>query len=141
MSNFSVDLEQQLNRIGKDFQHFVERIAPIVDETQDFVPDCDIVETDDSYKILLDLPGMSKENVHISLKESVLTVDGDRKTDKEESERFERRERKYGAFSRSYALPESVDASSIQAVFNNGILTITMAKTDDVQDGQSIPIS
>lgn len=141
MSNFSVDLEQQLNRLGKDIQHFVERISPIVDDSQDFIPDCDIIETNDEYNIVLDLPGLSKENVHISLKENVLTVHGDRVTDTEESERFERRERKYGAFSRSYALPETVDVSSIKASFKNGVLKVTMAKSEDVQDGQSIPIS
>jgi len=89
----------------------------------------------------VDLPGLSKENVDISLKENVLTVHGDRVTEKKESERFERRERKFGAFSRSYALPESVDISSIKAAFKNGVLKITMAKSEDVHDGQSIPIS
>jgi len=141
MSNFTIDIEDQLSRLGKDIQHFVERIAPVVDENQDFTPACDIIEKESEYKILLELPGMSKKEVEVSLNDSVLTISGDKNTDIDENEVFERRERNSGAFSRSFALPDTVDFNAIDASFKNGVLTIKMSKTENKQKGQSIPIS
>ena len=141
MSNFSVDLEQQLARLGKDIQGFVEQIVPLANEANDFIPSCDIIESDESYKLLLDLPGLSKKEVNVALRENVLTVDGERTPGLEENEVYERRERSYGAFSRSFALPETVDLNNIDASFKNGILEITMSKSKKAQNGQSIPIN
>jgi len=141
MSNFSVDLEQQLARLGKDIQGFVEQIVPLANDANDFIPSCDIVESKKSYKLLLDLPGLSKKKVDVALRDNVLTVQGERTPELEDGEVYERRERSYGAFSRSFALPETVDLNSIDASFKNGILKITMNKSEKVRNGQSIPIS
>lgn len=141
MSDFTVDIERQLSKLGKDIQHFVERISPIVEDTQDFAPACDIVEDDEHYMILLDLPGMSKEEINLSLKDNVLNVRGDRAIELEEGQDFTRRERRHGAFSRSFALPESVNVAEIDAAFKNGVLTITMTKSDNLKDSTSIPIN
>ena len=105
MSNYTTDLENQLNRIGKDIRSFVERLVPIETEDFDFSPDCDIVESEDGFKIVTDLPGMESDDIRITLKNRVLTISGEREFALEEGEVLKREERKQGVFSRSFANP------------------------------------
>lgn len=140
MSEYTIDIEKQLNKLGKDLQNIVERIVPLEDKGHDFRPACDIVEDDENYKIVLDLPGLSKKEINIALKESVLTVKGERSDVLSDGEEYRRQERSSGVFSRSFALPENVNAAEIEAKFKRGVLTISMPKTDVLEDAQSIPI-
>jgi HSP20 family protein len=140
MSEYTIDIEKQLTRLGKDIQDFVERIVPLEDKGQDFTPACDIIESEETFEIKLDLPGLSKKEINIALKEHVLTVKGERVQEVEDSESFRRQERATGVFSRSFALPENVNAAETEAVFRNGVLTITMPKSDTLKDSTSIPI-
>lgn len=140
MSEFTVKIEKQLNRLGKDLQNFVERIVPLEDKGHDFSPACDIIEDDENYKILLDLPGMTKKEIHIGLKEAVLTVKGERSETLAEGEVRRRQERSSGVFSRSFALPENVNTAEVDARFRSGVLTVSMPKTDILEDAESIPI-
>jgi len=140
MSEFTIDIEKQLTRLGKDIQDFVERVVPLEDKGHDFTPTCDIIESDDTYAIKLDLPGLSKKEINIALQEHVLTVKGERTEDLSENEVFRRQERATGVFSRSFALPENVNAAETDAVFRNGVLTITMPKSETARNATSIPI-
>jgi len=140
MSDFTIDIEKQLTRLGKDIQDFVERIVPLEDKGHDFRPVCDILESDEEFIIKLDLPGMSKKEINIALKEHVLTVKGERADELGDNEAYSRQERSTGVFSRSFALPENVNAAETDALFRNGVLTITMPKSEVLDDGQSIPI-
>lgn len=140
MSEFAIDIEKQLTKLGKDIQDFVERIVPLEDKGHDFTPMCDIIESDETFVIKLDLPGLSKKEINIALKEHVLTVKGERAEELSDSEVFRRQERSTGVFSRSFALPENVNAAETDAVFRNGVLTITMPKSDVLKDSKSIPI-
>ena len=141
MSNFTIDIERQLNRLGQDLQQFVERIVPVVDEDRDFAPSCDIIESDEEFKILLDLPGLTKDEINIALKDNVLTIKGERELQLNEGEKFSRRERRHGAFSSSFALPEDVNTAETKAQFTEGVLKITMPRSDVLKDAKSIPIS
>lgn len=140
MSEYTIDIEKQLNRLGKDLQNFVERIIPLEDRGHDFTPACDIIEDEENYKIVLDLPGLSKKEINIALKEAVLTVKGERSGTLSEDEEYRRQERSSGVFSRSFALPENVNAAEIDAKFKSGVLTISMPKSDVLKDAESIPI-
>ncbi len=140
MSDFTIDIEKQLTRLGKDIQDFVERIVPLEDKGHDFRPVCDIIESDEEFIIKLDLPGFSKKEINIALKEHVLTVKGERVEELGDDEKFSRQERSTGVFSRSFALPENVNTAETDALFRNGVLTITMPKSEVLNDGQSIPI-
>lgn len=140
MNDFKIDIERQLSRLGKDIQDFVERIVPLEDRGHDFVPVCDIIEGDETYMIKLDLPGLSKKEINIALKEHVLTVKGERPEESNDSGIYRRQERSTGVFSRSFALPENVNTAEIDAVFRKGVLTITMPKSDVLNDAESIPI-
>lgn len=141
MSEFVIDIEKQLSRLGRDIQDFVERIVPLEDKGHDFTPSCDILESEKHYKVLLDLPGLTKKDINIGLKEHVLTVKGERTDELSEEESYRRQERRNGVFSRSFALPENVNVSEVDARFRNGVLTITMPKTEKGKESKSIPIS
>lgn len=140
MSEFTIDIEKQLSKLGKDIQDFVERIVPMEDRGQDFTPACDIIESEEDYKILLDLPGLTKKEINIALKDHVLTVKGERADNLSEEETYRRQERKQGVFSRSFALPENVNAAETDARFRSGVLTVTMPKSEVLKDSKSIPI-
>ena len=140
MSEFTIDIEKQLTKLGKDIQEFVERIVPLEDRGQDFTPACDIIESEEEYKILLDLPGLTKKEINIALKDHVLSVKGERSEELSEGESYRRQERRSGVFSRSFALPENVNAAETEAHFRSGVLTIKMPKSEVLKDSKSIPI-
>jgi HSP20 family protein len=96
-----------------------------------FLPQADILENDKAYEIQFAVPGMSKEDFTIDLKDNYLTVSGERKFTNEKNEKnFRSVETQYGSFSRSFALPENVDASKINAKYTNGILEVTIPKDE-----------
>jgi HSP20 family protein len=97
----------------------------------DWVPTVDIEEGEQDYHITAELPGLSKEDVKITLQEGVLTLQGQRKQEKEEKgKRFHRVERSYGAFVRSFALPDAVDETKVSAEFKDGELHIRLPKSE-----------
>lgn len=96
-----------------------------------FLPQADILENDKAYEIQFAVPGMSKEDFTIDLKDNYLTVSGERKFTSEKNEKnFRSVETQYGSFSRSFALPENVDASKINAKYTNGILEVAIPKDE-----------
>ncbi len=140
-TEFGIEIEKHLSKIGKDVQQFMEKVVPLTNEDKDFAPDCDIIESEEEYKILLDLPGLAKKEIGISLKNNVLTIKGEREITAAEGEEFKRQERKRGAFARSFALPENVNTAEINAHFRNGVLTVSMPKSDKLKDTTSIPVN
>ncbi|MBA9079495.1 MULTISPECIES: Hsp20/alpha crystallin family protein [Rufibacter] len=97
-----------------------------------FTPAVDLWETENSYKLEVALPGLKKENIHVEFQDGVLTVSGERAFSKEEKEhKYHRVENLYGKFRRSFQLPDHVDAGSIDAQFENGLLQITVPKVEE----------
>lgn len=96
------------------------------------VPPVDIVEDDDRLTISIDLPGLTREDVDVTVNDGVLTVRGERTLEvrKDDPRRFHRIERSYGSFSRSLALPPNVESDKIEATFRDGVLTLTLPKTE-----------
>lgn len=104
------------------------------EETRAWVPPVDIQETPDAYLFHAELPGMTKEDIHITLENNVLRVSGERKFEKDvKKESFHRVERTYGTFSRTFSLPTQVEAEKVLAAFENGILTITVPKAEQAK--------
>lgn len=96
-----------------------------------FVPKVDVVESEKAYELHVAVPGMNKEDFKIDLNDNYLTVSGERKFTREKNDNdFRSIETQYGTFSRSFALPEDVDAASIHAKYNNGILEILVPKDE-----------
>ncbi len=99
-----------------------------------WVPPVDIYETGDSLVLKAELPGINPDDVEIRVEDSTLYLKGERKFEKEvKEENLHRVERSYGTFTRSFALPNSIDADKVKAEYQNGILTLTMAKREEAK--------
>ncbi len=96
----------------------------------DWTPSADISETDTAYVIKAEIPGVSKEDVKVTLENGLLTIQGERKMEKEEKgKKFHRIERSYGSFVRSFRIPEDADESAVKAEFKDGVLNVTLGKS------------
>lgn len=96
-----------------------------------WVPRVDVHETEKSYVITASLPGVKKDDVKISVENGMLTLSGERRQEKEEKgKNFLRRETQYGAFERSFMLPEAIHPEQIKAGHSDGLLTITLPKPE-----------
>jgi HSP20 family protein len=96
------------------------------------VPAMDVSENDEHYAISVELPGARKEDVHVELHEGVLTVRGEKTSEREEKkERSRYVERCYGSFSRSLRLPPDANPERLDASFKDGVLSITIPKTEE----------
>lgn len=97
-------------------------------------PALDVSENDDAYIVKASLPGIKPEDLDISITDNILTIKGETKEEETISEgKYHLRERRFGAFSRTVALPTTVDAESVDATYEDGILTLTALKTEDVK--------
>jgi len=97
-------------------------------------PKIDVAETDKEIEVTVELPGLDEKDVEVTLADGVLTLKGEKKSErKEEGKGFYLSERSYGSFQRSVALPESVDADKVSAAFNKGVLTVKAPKLPEVQ--------
>ncbi len=98
--------------------------------SSDWSPRVDIVEAEQEFLIKADIPGVEKDHVKVSVENGVLTIQGERRTEKEEKDaKFHRVERFTGTFVRRFTVPENVDADAIKAVFKDGMLTLHLPKT------------
>jgi HSP20 family protein len=103
-------------------------------------PLANISETDREYLVKVELPEVKKEDIHVSVDDGFMTLRGERKYEKEEGEGNDLRvESFYGTFSRSFALPESVDANKIAAECKDGVLRIRIPKTE-ARKSKPVPI-
>lgn len=93
---------------------------------EEFVPACDVEETDSHYLLAFDLPGVKKEDVKIELRDNQLSISGERR---EDVKGRLSRERSYGLFTRSFTLPSNVNSEKLEANYENGVLQVVIPKT------------
>lgn len=107
---------------------------PFTNGSQDlatgWIPATDIVEVAEGLQVVLELPGLRPEDVKITLENYVLTIRGEKKQAVEENSRVHRYERSYGAFERSFTLPNTLDPDRVAATFEHGVLTISIPKAE-----------
>ena len=97
-------------------------------------PALDVEETDEAIKISIELPGLTKDEVNVSIEDGVLTVSGEKTTRSEnEDSSYHIIERSYGSFARSLSLPTHVSAENAAAKFEHGVLTITLPKQEQAK--------
>jgi HSP20 family protein len=102
--------------------------------TRSFTPPVDIFEEKDAIVVRAELPGVKAEDVQITVENDLLTIQGERKLERrEEGEGWHRVESTYGTFTRSFALPKTVDASSIDANLEHGLLSVRLPKKVEAQ--------
>lgn len=96
----------------------------------DWAPSVDIAETPEEFRITAELPQVKKEDIHVSVEDRVLRIEGERKQEKEEKDvKLHRIERSYGSFLRTFSLPENVDAEKIHADSKDGVLVLHLPKS------------
>src|SRR5262245_36849733 len=99
-------------------------------------PALDLYQSNDNVIAVVELPGMRKEEIEISLHDGTLTISGERKQESANGEKAERTERYVGSFRRSIALPTRVDGNKVSATYRDGILTVTLPKAEEVKPKQ-----
>ena len=102
-------------------------------------PSIDMEETDDQVKITAELPGMRQEDIDLRIEDGMLSLSGERKDEREDKERGYS-ERYFGHFERQIALPRGVKEDACNAQFKDGMLTITMPKSEEAAKGRKIEI-
>ncbi len=121
----------------REFDDLFTRAGGLPEESlarPDWLPAADITETEQGYQIEMEIPAVAADDVDVSVKDGVLTVSGERRseTDSEGGKRH-RVERRWGRFSRSFRLPENVDWDSIDARARDGVLYLNVAKKDNAR--------
>ena len=122
----------------RDFRDLEERMAGALrfpemgsdlSNVSGFTPSVNTREGDYAYHVEVDLPGVKKDDIHVDLKDNVLTISGERKTKKEVKEKdYYKNESSYGKFQRSFTLPENTDAENIEANSQDGVLEVVIPK-------------
>ena len=128
-------LQDRMNRI------FEDALGRPVEDSDIFsgpwAPPVDILETENDLVLRAELPGLKPEDVHIQIENNTLTLRGERRFEsKDEKANFHRRERVYGAFSRSFTLPSTVEQEKISAEFKEGILQVSLPKKEETKPKQ-----
>lgn len=124
-------LQDEINRVFSNFfSGFGESSSlPSLMTSQNLIPAVDIVETDESFRIEAELPGMKQEEVEVTINDSYLTIKGEKEASKEDKDKnYLRRERYYGSYQRTIALPETVNADKAKATFKKGVLWVEIPK-------------
>ena len=130
-------LRKEMDRL---FDRFLEPVWPELPAMTEWEPKVDLSENKDAVVVKAELPGVEQKDINVSLQEGMLTIKGEKQSEKEEKDqRFHRMERSYGAFFRSLRLPATVDASKVTAAFKDGVVTITLPKVPEAK-GTTIPI-
>jgi len=117
-------LQREIDRLFSDFSTKLPMTNGV-----DLVPSIDVTETDKEIEITAELPGLDEKDVEISLEDGALSLRGEKRTEHEDSDR-RYSERFYGRFERRVALPSEVDEDRAKATFKNGVLTVTLPKTE-----------
>ena len=126
------ELEEMSDRLNRVFARPTTRTNG--KETMivaDWTPTVDISETDGEYQIKAEIPDVKKEDVKVTLEDGVLTIQGERKQEKEEKgKKYHRVERSYGSFVRSFSLPDLIDEEKVKAEFKDGVLNLHLPKSE-----------
>lgn len=125
----------QLSNWEPDFDRWMDRFfnneSVWSAEGRRLMPAMNLEESKDGFHLTLELPGMKKDDINVSLQDNMLTISGEKKIEDDSNDRnFQHRERIYGQFCRNVELPDMIDADKIQADYENGILRIDIPKSE-----------
>ena len=133
LSNPFTALQQEIDRLFDGFSRGFTSF-PNLPTTRELMPSMDVSETDKEIEITTELPGLEEKDIQLNVADDVLTVRGEKKNEREESEKdYHLVERSYGSFVRSVQLPTGVNAEGIKAVMSKGVLKVTVPKPAPAQ--------
>lgn len=121
---FHRDIDRMFDEFGRSW-----RLPSMAGRETLLSPAIDVSETDDTIEVSAELPGIEEKDVDVEVADNVLTIKGEKKSEKEEKEKdYHLIERSYGAFQRTVPLPYDIDPDKVTAKFTKGVLTVTMPK-------------
>lgn len=125
-------LQRDVNRIFEDFWKRFDQPFGASDRWGAVGPRADISETDNALEVSVELPGLEQNDVDVSLTDTALIIKGEKKSERDENRTgYHLSERSYGSFYRTIPLPSGVDTDKVNAEFKNGVLTVTLPKTQE----------
>ena len=129
----SLNVRDPLFRVFDSF--FNQDLLPSEEvSNRTWMPPVDIQETEEAYRLTAELPGLTREDISITLENNVLRLAGERKFEKDvQKDGYHRIERTYGTFARAFTLPSLVKHDQVEAAFENGLLTIVVPKAEQAK--------
>ncbi len=125
-------MEELVDRYNRSARKSLVKYDDKSFEVGDWMPTVDISETDDAFIVKAELPGVEKDDVSVKIEDGVLTIKGEKKSEMEDEQKH-RIECTYGSFVRSFTLPQATNSDSIKAEYKNGILNLTIPKSEEVK--------
>jgi HSP20 family protein len=123
-------LRREMDRL---FENFAPRFLEFNGQ-EALLPDTDFAETDKEIVVTAELPGVDPKDVEISLQNNVLTIRGEKRSQRDEKkEHYQFAERSYGSFERAMTVPDGIDAAKVEAKFDKGVLKVTLPKPPELQ--------
>ena len=118
---------------GRDLSEDFDRFWNL-DYARSFSPSVEVTESDDHYELAVEAPGMGKKDIHVEINDGVLRLSGDKQAEREDKKRnYHFSERSYGRFERAFRLPDHVNAGKIDAKYADGVLRLTIPKTEEAK--------
>jgi HSP20 family protein len=128
-------LQDRMNRLFRESFNDVGRDESLT--TSNFAPAVDVYEDEHQVTLKIEVPGIDEKDIDVRVENNTLTVQGERKIEKEEKqENYRRVERQYGSFTRTFTLPQTVDSESVSANYEKGVLKITLPKKAEAKPKQ-----
>jgi len=126
-------LQNRVNSLFHDYGRGTDELTT----SGSFIPAVDVYEDEHKVVLKLEVPGVKEQDLDVQVENQTLTVRGQRSFEKEEKEEnFQRIERRYGSFSRSFTLPNTINAESVNASYENGVLKIELEKREEAKPKQ-----
>ncbi|MCB9232691.1 MAG: Hsp20/alpha crystallin family protein [Bacteroidia bacterium] len=136
-NEFFKEIKEEFKEFGSKVNRMFEDLVSRGDDDAEFHLAVDVVETNDSYIFSADFPGMAKSDVSLQVRDGQLTIKGVRKRQAGLGEvKFHKKERSFGQFRRSFAIPAGVEFEGVKAKFDLGVLTVTFPKEEAVQESK-----
>ena len=131
------ELDRMFDEIWRGF------VAPRARRGADFAPHLDVRESEDGFRVAVELPGVEQKDIEVTLEDGVLTIKGERKDERDEEEAGSRHvESLRGSFRRSLRVPEEVDQEAVKASYRNGVLELTLPKVPEAKpEVRTIPVT
>ena len=133
------DPARELTNLQNQMNRLFAGVSPAGDDLMatGFVPAVDIYEDEHAITLKVEVPGIEEKDIDVLLENQTLTLRGERKFEKEEKEEnFHRIERRYGSFTRSFTLPNTVDTANVKAEYANGVLSVRLPKRAEAKPRQ-----
>lgn len=129
VANFE-NMQREIDRVFYSFRSDTQDVEAL----KTLMPMVDIIERENEFSIKVELPGVDKKDVKITVQNNVLTIKGEKRQENEiKGENYQHLERSYGVFQRSFTLPTSVHSEKIDASYNNGVLSVTIPKLEEAK--------